>query len=203
MKKKGSTLIECMIAITIFLIGIIPITKFTLNSLGINDRSNEIEEAARITTTVIDHIKSENYDAISANDPSGTYTYKINSGWVDLGNPDTSPTEKENISDITFALDSRGINLDGAELEISIMKSNLVLVTEEDYTNPVNKSTNKIIFGTNDPDDSSNDGLLKDQPIYGRVTLSYESEKDSSGELKEYGQNFILVPIENWKGGSS
>jgi hypothetical protein len=191
MKKKGSVLIECLIALVIFLIGIIPITKFTLNSLGLNNRSGEIEEAARITTTVIDYIKSENYTDVLENnlkvDSSKTETYEIASGSVDIGSDDNNGNK---ILDSSFDLDSRGIDLDEATLTISMMKTNLLLVSADAYTNPVNESKSKVMFGTN--------GLLEDQPIYGRVTLSYKSKKDNSGEPKEYGQNFILVPMENW-----
>jgi hypothetical protein len=189
MKKKGSVLIECLIALVIFLIGIIPITKFTLNSLGLNNRSGEIEEAARITTTVIDYIKSENYTDVYDYIPwdSDEVYNKVLSD-IDESTINLFP----GISDINivFDLESRTIDLDGATLEISMMKTNLLLVSADAYMNPVNESKSKVMFGTN--------GLLEDQPIYGRVTLSYESKKDTSGEIKEYGQNFILVPMENW-----
>jgi hypothetical protein len=187
MKKKGSVLIECLIAIVIFLVGIIPITKFTLNSLGLNSRSNEIEEAARITTTVIDYIKSEGYDTILAKDYWGTDTYKIASGSVQI---DSANNKSNEILGSSFDLEGRGIDLKDANLIISVMKSDLVLDTTETYTNPVTNVASDVLFGSG--------GLSEEQFIYGKVTLKYESLKNGSGE-KTYYQNFILAPIENRK----
>ena len=188
MNKKGSVLIECLIAIVIFLIGIIPITKFTLNSLGLNSRSNEIEEAARITTTVIDYIKSEGYTTIlkDADWDTTTNTYKENHT---ITNGVTNAITG-GILDSNLKLEGRGIDLGDAELTISVMKSDLVLDTTETYTNPVTDAESKVLFGSG--------GLSEEQFIYGRVTLKYESLKNGSGE-KTYGQNFILAPIENRK----
>jgi hypothetical protein len=206
MNKKGSVLIECLIAIVIFLIGIIPITKFTLNSLGLNSRSNEIEEAARITTTVIDYIKSDGYEEILDNEPWGTQIYDMdydsdtNSSSVKLKKPiDKSETEttwittdkSKYVSENEFDLEGRGIDLDDAELKISTKLANLVLVPDGTYTNPVTSKENNVMFGTN--------GLLTEQPIYGSVTLRYKSKKSTTADFKEYSQNFILVPMENYK----
>ncbi|ADO82502.1 type IV pilus modification PilV family protein [Ilyobacter polytropus] len=187
MNKKGSVLIECLIAIVIFLIGIVPITNFTISSLSIDRRSNEIEEAARITTTVIDYIKSEGYDTILAKNYWGTDTYKIASGSVQI---DSDNNKSNEILGSSFDLEGRGIDLEDAELTISVMKSDLVLDTTETYTNPVTSVASNVLFGSS--------GLSEEQFIYGRVTLKYESLKNGSGE-KTYGQNFILAPIENRK----
>jgi len=65
MKKKGTTFLEIVIAITIFLIAILPITYLTLNSLRMLKRSSEIEEGARIATTVINYIKSQGYSSLT------------------------------------------------------------------------------------------------------------------------------------------
>lgn len=208
MNKKGSVLIECLIAIVIFLIGIVPITNFTISSLSIDRRSNEIEEAARITTTVIDYIKSEGYEGILDNLDGVTsgvliydteYDESTSSALVDLDKPiSVSSTEStwkttssKDISKQEFDLEGRGIDLEDAELKISFMQTNLVLDTTSSYTNPVtNSTTSDVIFGTG--------GLLEDQPIYGNVTLRYKSKKSASENYREYGQNFILVPMENF-----
>lgn len=208
MNKKGSVLIECLIAIVIFLIGIVPITNFTISSLSIDRRSNEIEEAARITTTVIDYIKSEGYEGILDNLDGVTsgvliydteYDESTSSALVDLDKPiSESSTEStwkttsgKDISKQEFDLEGRGIDLEDAELKISFMQTNLVLDTTSSYTNPVtNSTTSDVIFGTG--------GLLEDQPIYGNVTIRYKSKKSASENYREYGQNFILVPMENF-----
>ena len=183
MKKEGSVLIECLIAIVIFLVGMIPITEFTINSLSIGRRSNEIEEAARITTTIIDYVKSKGYTTIDANADWDDDYYKeshtITDGVTDTGD----------LLDSSLTLEGRGIDLEDAEFTISIMETNLELVTDDTYTNPVNEDTSKVIFGTN--------GLLEDQPIYGTVTLTYQSSKSTEEESREYSENFILVPMEN------
>ncbi len=195
MKKRGSALIECLIAITILMIGIMPITKFTLNSLRLNKRSGEIEEAARITTTIIDRIKSENYKDIVKQEPWGTNIYVIaNDGSVNLKNPDdekSSAIKSITENDAIFILQSRGIDMNGAELRIDMIETNLKLKTGENYTNPVTGHTDGVIFGDN--------GFIKEKPVYGRVTLSYKSKKSNSKETREYGQNFVLMPMENWK----
>ena len=210
MNKKGSVLIECLIAIVIFLIGIIPITNFTISSLSIDRRSNEIEEAARIATTVIDFIKAEGYDDILDNldgVTSGVLVYDMDydestsSASVDLDDPLKDESTKEgttwkttsskDISKQEFNLDSRGIDLEDAELKISFMQTDVVLNSSSSYTNPVtNSTTSDVIFGTG--------GLLNEQPIYGNVTIRYKSKKSASENYREYGQNFILVPMENF-----
>ncbi len=206
MKKKGVVLIECLIAIVIFLIGIVPITRFTISSLSIDRRSNEIEEAARITTTVIDYIKSEGYEEILDNEPWGTQIYimdydaSTNSASVNLKKPDeksaidyttwVTTDDDKYVSDEEFDLEGRGIDLDGAELKISTMQTNLVLVPDVTYTNPVTNKENNVMFGT--------DGLMTEQPIYGSVTIRYKSSKSTAVEYREYSQNFILVPMENF-----
>jgi hypothetical protein len=208
MNKKGSVLIECLIAIVIFLIGIVPITAFTINSLSIDRRSNEIEEAARITTTVIDYIKSEGYEGILDNLDGVTsgvliydteYDESTDSASVDLDKPISESssestwktTSGKDISKQEFDLEGRGIDLEDAELKISFMQTNLVLDTTSSYTNPVTNSTaSDVIFGT--------EGLLEDQLIYGNVTIRYKSKKSASENYREYGQNFILVPMENF-----
>jgi|GEM_PF-3311982 len=185
MKRKGSVLIECLIAIVIFLIGMIPVTKFTINSLCMDRRSAKIEEAARITTTIIDYVKSKGYTTIVANASWDTDKYYAESHIIKDGETDTG-----DLLDSTLTLEGRGIDLEDAEFTISMMETNLELVTEDTYTNPVTNSTaSDVIFGT--------DGLLEDQPVYGTVTLTYQSSKSTEEEIREYSENFILVPMEN------
>ena len=64
MKKKGTTFIEIVVAITIFLIAIIPVIYLTLNSLRGLKRASEIEERAKVVTTVVNYIKSRGYSVL-------------------------------------------------------------------------------------------------------------------------------------------
>ncbi len=187
MKKKGSVLLECLIAIAIFLIGMIPITKFTINSLCIDRRSAEIEEASRITTTIIDYVKSKGYTAVIANAGWDTDKYYAESHTITDGVTDAAST---GILDSSLTLEGRGIDLENATFTIAVMETNLELVTDDTYTNPVtNSTTSDVIFGIG--------GLLDDQPVYGSVTLKYKSSKSTEDESREYSENFILVPMEN------
>uniref|UniRef100_UPI0035667589 hypothetical protein n=1 Tax=Ilyobacter sp. TaxID=3100343 RepID=UPI0035667589 len=97
--------------------------------------------------------------------------------------------EKSNEADALFLLESRGLDLEGAKLSIVINKSDLVM-EEDSYKNPVTNVTTKNILGDG--------GLIGDKILYGRVVLEYISKKDNNGTVKEYGQNFVLTPVENW-----
>jgi len=207
-KKKGTIMLEVVIAIVIFLIGILPIIGFTVKVLGQNRRTTEIEEDARVVTSVIDYIKSMGYDYVSdyvlsgvstldkeyvleyeeAEDSYVVDTVKSTSDfetdfWGEIYN------EKSDEADALFLLESRGLDLEGAKLSIVINKTDLSM-NENSYKNPVNNQTTTNIIGY--------EGVIDDKILYGRVILEYTSTKDNSGETKEYGQNFLLTPVENW-----
>ncbi|ADO82278.1 type IV pilus modification PilV family protein [Ilyobacter polytropus] len=207
-KKKGTIMLEVVIAIVIFLIGILPIIGFTVKVLGQNRRTTEIEEDTRVVTSVIDYIKSMGYDYVSdyvlsgvstldkeyvleyeeAEDSYVVDTVKSTSDfetdfWGEIYN------EKSDEADALFLLESRGLDLEGAKLSIVINKTDLSM-NENSYKNPVNNQTTTNIIGY--------EGVIDDKILYGRVILEYTSTKDNSGETKEYGQNFLLTPVENW-----
>lgn len=85
MKKKGTTFIEIVVAIAIFLIGILPVAYLTLNSLKSLKKSMEIQERVKVTTTVINYIKSRGYSSLledvlgDADEFSATYYIKKDS----------------------------------------------------------------------------------------------------------------------------
>lgn len=207
-KKKGTVMLEVVIAIVIFLIGILPIIGFTVKALGQNRRTTEVEEDARVVTSVIDYIKSMGYDYVSdyvlsgvsnldkeylleyeeAEDSYVVDTVKSTSDfetdfWGKIYN------EKSDEDDALFLLESRGLDLEGATLSIVINKTDLSM-NESSYKNPVNNQTTANIIG--------DEGVIDDKILYGRVVLEYTSTKDNSGDTKEYGQNFVLTPVENW-----
>ncbi|WP_319205268.1 prepilin-type N-terminal cleavage/methylation domain-containing protein [uncultured Ilyobacter sp.] len=213
-KNKGFILIEVLIALVIFLIGIFPIIHFSVNSLSTGRMTTEIEEGSRLVTTAIDYIKSRGYDYVSDNILSSGYdssfkkVYKLKydeaqaSYVVDTsGGGEDFENDFYGSSNSVFLLESRGIDLEDATITIVMKKSDVSIIydkdddgeyeDEDDYRNPVNNLETKIIFGNN--------GLLEDQVIYGTVKLEYLSKKDNSLKSKNYEQNFILVPLENWK----
>jgi predicted nucleic acid-binding protein len=176
--------------------------------------TTEIEEGSRLVTTAIDYIKSRGYDYVSDNILSSGYdssfkkVYKLKydeaqaSYVVDTsGGGEDFENDFYGSSNSVFLLESRGIDLEDATITIVMKKSDVSIIydkdddgeyeDEDDYRNPVNNLETKIIFGNN--------GLLEDQVIYGTVKLEYLSKKDNSLKSKNYEQNFILVPLENWK----
>jgi hypothetical protein len=212
-KKKGTVILEVIVSIVIFLVGILPIIGFTVSALGQNRRTTEIEEDARVVTSVIDYIKSMGYVYVSdyvlvdsSDNPitfldkeySLTYEDAEASYVVDMVESTSGfeedfwgevYNEKDDEADALFLLESRGLDLEGAKLSIVINKSDLVM-DEDNYKNPITNVETENILGDG--------GLIEDKVLYGRVVLEYTSEKDSSGTKKEYGQNFVLTPVENW-----
>lgn len=76
---------------------------------------------------------------------------------------------------------------------------------EENYVNPITNQKTNIILGKgglndNDDNDAATSEVDDEQIIFGRVTLNYTSKsKPGEEELgKSSGQNFIIVPIENF-----
>jgi hypothetical protein len=207
-KKKGTVILEVLVAIVIFLVGILPIIGFTVKTLGQNRRTTEIEEDARVVTSVIDYIKSMGYvyvsdyvlSGVTSLDKEYSLTYEDAEASYVVDTVKSSPgfetdfwgkiyNEKSNEADALFLLESRGLDLEGAKLSIVINKSDLVM-EEDSYKNPVTNVTTKNILGDG--------GLIEDKILYGRVVLEYISKKDNNGTVKEYGQNFVLTPVENW-----
>ncbi len=231
MKKKGTTFIEIVVAITIFLIAIIPVIYLTLNSLRGLKRASEIEERAKIVTTVINYIKSRGYsallDGVSASPKTSNITWDVDdifSATYRLGYDDSESayvvvnadgsipgaTDEsfeyhffgQNFNtgttspDALFLINSLGVDLEGAELNVSMQQSDLYLqyagVDDTAYINPLTAAnTSGIIIGDN--------GLISDKLIFGRVSLSYTTKSDPTDtSSKSYSQNFVLVPLENF-----
>jgi hypothetical protein len=150
-KKKGTVILEVIVSIVIFLVGILPIIGFTVSALGQNRRTTEIEEDARVVTSVIDYIKSMGYVYVSdyvlvdsSDNPitfldkeySLTYEDAEASYVVDMVESTSGfeedfwgevYNEKDDEADALFLLESRGLDLEGAKLSIVINKSDLVL----------------------------------------------------------------------------
>lgn len=63
-KKIGYSLIEALVALGILLLGIVPVVTVATQAILFHHRASETEEAARISQTMIDYIKSRGYDKI-------------------------------------------------------------------------------------------------------------------------------------------
>ncbi len=225
MKKNGSTFLEVVIGITIFIIAIIPIAYLTLASLNNLRRSSEIEEQARITTTVINYIKSRGYtnlliSPLSSESFYGRYYLSYDSiedsyVVVDETTKDITSTSGKDFEsdfysinyntssaspDALFLINNLGINLEGATIEVALKRNNISIMEEstpDTYTlsNFINPTT-----GSTSSIFSGSGGLISDQIIYGLVTLNYSSLDSFSSEeqIKTYEQIFVITPLENF-----
>ncbi len=133
MKKRGYSVIEVLIAMAIFLFGIFPIIGFTFTSLRGERIAGSKEEAARLSGTVVDYIKSRGYDEVkeliekqtgdtfgktyelklrSDNSAFITKDYEFEKDFYDI----TAPTVSDNI----FLLNSRGLRMDDGKAQFKV-----------------------------------------------------------------------------------
>lgn len=224
MKKKGSTFLEIVVAITIFLIAILPVAYLTLNSLRALKRSSEIEEGARIATTVINYIKSRGYTSITSGPLTGsTFTGSYYLSYDDVegayvvvddstGNiistsgedfeTDFYGTNYNTTStspDALFFIESLGVDLEGASIDVVMERSDLQLAEFDSasssyqplsYTNSISTSSSSVIIGAG--------GLMDDPIVYGLVSVTYTSRANPDLESKTYEQTFVVTPLENF-----
>ena len=177
MKKRGYSVIEVLIAMAIFLFGIFPIIGFTFTSLRGERIAGSKEEAARLTTTIVDYIKSRGYDKVKTMTGSGfEQTYKLvltdDKTAFRTENYDfekdfygiSSPTSTDNI----FILNSRGLRMDDnkAQFTVYMTLSDVELMRlkkdstgdddpatgweeEDKYENPITgKDGDNVLFGS-------------------------------------------------------
>lgn len=228
MKKRGTTFIEIIVAITIFLIAILPISKLTLNSLSALKRTSEIEEGARITTTVINYIKSQGYNSFTStggslefngnisytyilrlSDDKSCYTLDLTSnGGRDfeedfMGGPKRSGNVVDP-EDSILIVSSLGISSDTININVNLITSNLELVNEG-QEGSYSLDTSYINPINNQFSDViiGSGGVLETPIIYGNVETLYTSKnKPNNLEVdkhnKTHNQNFIITPIENY-----
>lgn len=220
MKKKGVSFIEIVVSLAIFLIAILPIIYLTLNSLNSLRASSEVEDKARITTNVINYIKSRGYTYLDTNlltggsfsgnyylsydDIEGSYVV-VDESSGSISSVATKDFETDfygsnfnttsTTPDALFFMSGLGIDLDGARIDISMEKRNLLLVTESggtysssSYENPRTSNSTNILIGSG--------GIIEDEVIYGIVKLNYSSKVSTNP--KTYEQTFVVVPIENY-----
>jgi len=222
MKKKGTTFIEIVIAITIFLIAILPIVYLTFNSLRALKRASEIEEGARVATTVINYIKSQGYSPLISgllssdnpvtqeyllklSDDRSSYTLDITATGGDdfeedfLGEASRSP-QIVPPEDSLFLISSLGISSETITIKVNVATSNLELVNLEadgtysskTYTDPVTNTTTSSSIVILDGQ------INRDSIIFGNVDVSYRTKSDTSEDIKNFDQNFVITPVENF-----
>ncbi|MGB6128520.1 MAG: hypothetical protein WBG30_07205 [Psychrilyobacter sp.] len=190
-KKIGYSLIEALVALGILLIGIVPVVTVATKAILFHHRAAETEEAARISQTMIDYIKSRGYDDLSflggfttitpylfSSTSGGAFT--LNKFATDFGIP---------IEMVLF--NSKGINLNDVSLylDLKTTKGNLkdYNKTNDSYTDPITGG-NKI-------------NVYREELIYGKIIFGYGKLEDSNltKRKKEMVTTFIVTPIENWK----
>ncbi|OQY42076.1 MAG: hypothetical protein B6227_03250 [Fusobacteriia bacterium 4572_74] len=187
-KKIGYSLIEALVALGILLFGIVPVVTLGAKAILFHHRASETEEAARISQTMIDYIKSRGYDNLGSFTTSSPYTltptgsaFTINQFATDFGIP---------VEMVLF--NSKGINLNDVSfyLNIKTTKGNL-----KDYNSNTDSYTDPI---TGEEDKSS---VYSKDLIYGQFIFGYGKKEDSNLTKRktEMKTTFIITPIENWK----
>lgn len=187
-KKIGYSLIEALVALGILLLGIVPVVTVATQAILFHHRASETEEAARVSQTMIDYIKSRGYDNLGDFTTINPYTltptgsaFTVNQFATDFD----IPLEM-------ILLNSKGINLNDVSfyIDIKTTKGDLKDSNKNDdsYTDPITGE-----------EDKSN--VYREDLIYGKFIFGYGKAEDSNltKRKKEMETKFIVTPIENWK----
>lgn len=179
-KKRGNSLIEALVALGILLVGIVPVVTVATQAILFHHRASEAEEAARISQTMIDYIKSRGYNQLESVTTTNPYiftptgsAFTINQFAIDF-----------HIDPDMVLFNSKGINLNDVSFYIDIKTTKGDLKKQDRIANDVYKEypiTGEI---------NRNDVYRKDL-IYGKVIFEYGKN--------EMETTFIMTPIENWK----
>jgi hypothetical protein len=229
MKKRGYSVIEVLIAMAIFLFGIFPIIGFTFTSLRGERIAGSKEEAARLSSTVVDYIKSRGYEEVKTITGGGfSKTYKLivnddNSSFITEDynfEKDfygiTSPASADNI----FILNSRGLRLgDGkAQFKVYMTLADVELMRlkdstgdddpgtgwekEDKYENPITgKDGSNVLFGTGgiNTDESGGSDSLTRDKFI-LGKVVFEYTQNTDGVFdKNVETQFVISPIEEWR----
>ncbi|MCS5420344.1 MULTISPECIES: type IV pilus modification PilV family protein [Psychrilyobacter] len=191
-KKTGYSLIEALVALGILLLGIVPVVTVATQAMLFHHRASETEEAARISQTMIDYIKSRGYDNL---DPLGGTKYSLSSTSGGAFTVDGFGSSF-GISQDLVLLNSKGINLNEASFYVVMDKDkNIAKLKKSDgsddtYTDPV---TGETPAGPKD--------MYREDLIYGKFIFGFGDTDTAkkTGREKEMETTFIITPIENWK----
>jgi prepilin-type N-terminal cleavage/methylation domain-containing protein len=101
---RGFSLIEVLLGISIFMIGMLGVTALNISSLKSNTFSGNLSEAALLAGTQIEELMATDYDDILDNDGDGT-------------DQDTNDDGIDNIGGGNFGLDDIGAGADEEDLD--------------------------------------------------------------------------------------
>ena len=195
-KKLGFSLIEAIVALGILLLGIVPIVTLANKAILFHYRAGEVEEASRISQSMIDYIKSRGYDNLETMVEHGKFSKKYTLSKVnnsDFTVDDFGNNANFNISQDMILLNSKGINLKEVNLYVSMNKVDVKLKKSDGsyskYINPINGELTSSAYGKN---------FIYGKIIFGMGKVVTDSTK-KTGREKELITTFIITPIENWK----
>jgi len=202
-KKLGYSLIEALVALGILLIGIVPVVTVATKAILFHHRAAETEEAARISQTMIDYIKSRGYDNLIGSlekkyslisTSGGAFTIDTSDPSLDFGR-NIVISEEDRIPNDLILLNSKGINLGQVNFYVVMnrVKGSLKKpdrIADDTYTDPI---TGKI-----DRNNVYTEDLIYGKFIFGMGKTTIDSKK-KTGRETELKTTFIITPIENWK----
>ena len=102
---RGFSLIEVLLGISIFMIGMLGVTALNISSLKSNTFSGNLSEAALLAATQIEELMATDYDDILDNDGDGT-------------DQDTNDDGSDNTGGGNFGLDDIGAGADEEVLDV-------------------------------------------------------------------------------------
>ncbi|WP_156877294.1 hypothetical protein [Psychrilyobacter atlanticus] len=197
-KKIGYSLIEALVALGVLLLGIVPVVTVATQAILFHHKASETEEAARISQTMIDYIKSRGYNNLDVL-PGRKYSLSSVSGGaftVDgFGNKGGSIGDFSISQDLVL-LNSKGVNLNQVNFYVVMDKDkDIVKLKKSDgnndtYTDPLTGET-----------PASPKDMYKDDIVYGKFIFGFgkDGQSTDTGREKEMETTFIITPIENWK----
>jgi type II secretory pathway pseudopilin PulG len=194
-KEEGYSLIEALVALGILLLGIVPVVTVATQAIFFHYRAGEVEEAARLSQTMIDYIKSRGYDELNLMVEDNPFEKKYNLSLVTSSSAFTVDNFGDisdfNISQDMILLSSKGINLSQVNFYVMMDKVHGDLKksdkSNDSYPDPVTGETVDTVY---------KDGIIYGRFIFGIGNL--DSDK-KTGRRKELETTFIITPIENWK----
>ena len=199
-KESGYSLIEALVALGVLLLGIVPVVTMATQAILFHHRASETEEAARISQTMIDYIKSRGYDNLGV---VGGKEYKLKSTSDGAFTIDTSLNdfgrdivlvEEDRIPNNLIILNSKGINLSQVNFYLIMNRSKGDLKdsnkVDDTYKDPITGET------PTSPKDMYGEDL-----IYGKFIFGFGEVEDSNLTKRktQMETTFIITPIENWK----
>jgi type II secretory pathway pseudopilin PulG len=197
-KKRGYSLIEALVALGILLMGIVPVITLASHAILFHYRAGESEEAARISQTMIDYIKSRGYNELELMvDTTSSFEKKYDLAYIESSSAFTvtnfGDSSNFNISQDMILLNSKGLNLNQVNFYVILNKTKGRLKkangTVDTYTNFI---TGKSSYN------AYSDDLIYGKIIFGMGKVTTDTSK-KTGREKELETRFIVTPIENWK----